>query len=99
MTATLMLATVPHLREIAALLRQAAEESNSAFHERKLRRLVTGFEGLVQPFECIAAGLDAAGVTVMPPSLLSKEDDPKEADQVCNDSAGVEEGVGQSNSE
>jgi len=54
MTATLVLATVPHLKEIAGLLRQAAEESNSAFHERKLRRLVTGFEGLVQPFQCIA---------------------------------------------
>ena len=59
MTATLVLATVPHLKEIAGLLRQAAEESNSAFHERKLRRLVTGFEGLVQPFECIAASLEA----------------------------------------
>lgn len=62
MTATLMLATVPLLREIAGLLRQAAEGSNSAFHERKLRRLVTGFEGLVQPFECIASSLDVGSV-------------------------------------
>jgi hypothetical protein len=62
MTATLVLATVPHLKEIADLLRRAAEESNSAFHERKLRRLVTGFEGLVQPFECIASSLDVESV-------------------------------------
>jgi hypothetical protein len=62
MTATLVLATVPHLKEIAVLLRRAAEESNSAFHERRLRRLVTGFEGLVQPFECIASSLDVGSV-------------------------------------
>jgi hypothetical protein len=62
MTATLVLATVPHLKEIVGLLRQAAEESTSAFHERKLLRLVAGFEGLVQPFEYIASSLDVGSV-------------------------------------
>jgi len=84
MTATLVLGTVPHLKEIAALLRQAAEESNSAFHERKLRRLVTGFEGLVQPFECIASSLDVQSEPELigaPFLSLSEEDSAEEAEQ------------------
>jgi hypothetical protein len=83
--ATLVLAVVPHLEEIAGLLRQAAEGSNSPFHERRLRRLVTGFERLAQPFECIASSLDVA-VPFLPPS---EEDRPEDADQTCNKSDGV----------
>jgi hypothetical protein len=94
MTATLVLATVPHLKEIAGLLRQAAEGSNSPFHERRLRRLVTCFEGLVQPFESIASSLDVGCVTELsaaPFPSASKEEGPEDADQTCNESDGVEE--------
>jgi hypothetical protein len=84
MTATLVLATVPHLKEIAGLLRQAAEDCQSPYHERRLRRLVTGFEGLVQPFERIASSLEVQSEPelIAPPFLsLSEEDSAEEAEQ------------------
>jgi hypothetical protein len=89
MIATLVLATVPHLKEIAGLLRQAAEGCQSPYHERRLRRLVTGFEELVQPFECIAASLDVAELTAVPVQSVSEEDGPAEAEQMCNESTGL----------
>jgi hypothetical protein len=53
---------------------------------------VAGFEGLVQPFECIASSLDVGSVaelTAVPFLPLSEEDGPEEAEQMCNDSTGV----------
>jgi hypothetical protein len=84
MTAILVLGKVPHLKEIAGLLRQAAEGCQSPYHERRLRRPATGFEGLLQPVECIASTLEVQSepeLIAVPFLSLSEEDSAEEAGQ------------------
>jgi len=84
MTAILVLGTVPHLKEIAGLLRQAAEGCQSPYHERRLRRPVAGFERLVQSVECITSSLEVQSESelIAAPFLsLSEADSAEEAGQ------------------
>ncbi len=53
-----VLTTVPHLKEIVRLLRQAANDSNASFHRRKLSSLASGFERLIPGIERIAVVID-----------------------------------------
>jgi len=53
-----VLTTVPHLKEIVKLLRQAANDSHASFHHRKLSGLASGFEGLIPRIERIAVAID-----------------------------------------
>jgi hypothetical protein len=86
-----VMATLTHLEAVAALLRQAAEAAPGPFHERRLRRLASGFESLTEPIQRIASGLDETAVQISqlePPA----EDSPQVREDAIEGFADPEEG-------